>query len=64
MRRLMQALFEDEALAAQAAEIGGAILVARSLRLTEIAAKMRGKAHAAYQRIQRFLRRVDPRQAL
>ena len=64
MRRFMQALFDDEAVAAQAAEIGGAILAARSLRLTEIAAKMRGKAHAAYKRIQRFLRRVDPRQVL
>lgn len=64
MRRFMQALFDDEAIAAQAAEIGGAILAARSLRLTEIAAKMRGKAHAAYKRIHRFLRRVDPRQVL
>jgi len=64
MRRFMQALFDDEAVATRVAEIGEAILAARSLRLTEIAAKMRGKAHAAYKRIQRFLRRVDPRQAL
>jgi len=30
MRRFMQALFDDEAVATQAAEIGGAILEARS----------------------------------
>jgi len=50
----MQALFDDKA---QAAEIGVAILT----RLTEIAANL---AHAACKRIQRFLRRVDPRRAL
>lgn len=64
MRRFMQALFDDKTAAKEAARIGDAILKARSLRLTEIAAKMRGSADAAYKRIQRFLRRVDPRQVL
>lgn len=64
MRRFMRLLFDDEAIADQAAEIGQAILAARSLRLTEIAAQMRGKSAAAYKRIQRFLRKADPRQVL
>ncbi|MGC8873274.1 MAG: transposase, partial [Chloroflexia bacterium] len=64
MRAFMQALFDDETEAEQAAEIGEAILAARSLGLTEIAAKMRGSLAAAYKRIQRFLRRVDPREVL
>jgi hypothetical protein len=64
MRGFMQALSEEETLAAQAAEIGQALLDARSLRWTEIAARMPGRFHAAYKRIQRFLRRADPRPAL
>jgi hypothetical protein len=64
MQRFLQALFGDRSMAAQAAEIGRAILAARSLRRTEVAAKMKGKAEAAYKRIQRFLRRVDPRPVL
>jgi hypothetical protein len=64
MRAFMQALFADTTLAAQAAEIAQALLAAGSLRLTDIAAKMRGSFHAAYKRIQPFLRRVDPRPAL
>lgn len=63
-RPLMQALLENEALAAQAAEIGQALLDACSLRRAAIAARMRGSFHAAYQRIQRFPRRADPRPAL
>jgi hypothetical protein len=43
MQRFLQALFGDRDMAAQAAEIGRAILAARSLRQTEVAAKMRGK---------------------
>ncbi len=39
MRQFMQALFEDETIANKAAEMGQAILAARSLHLTEIAAK-------------------------
>lgn len=64
MRRFMELLFDDKRAANQAAEIGQAILAARSLRMSEIAAKMKGKSAAAYKRIQRFLRRTDPRQVL
>lgn len=64
MRQFMQALFEDETMANKAAEIGQAILAARSLRLTEIAAKMQGSSDASYKRIGRFIRQADPRQAL
>jgi hypothetical protein len=64
MRQFMQALFDDETMADKAAEIGQAILAARSLRLTEIAAKMKGSSDASYKRIGRFIRQADPRQAL
>lgn len=64
IRPFMQCLFDDQTTANKAAEIGQAILAARSLRLTEIAAKMRGSSDAAYKRIQRFIQRADPRQAL
>ncbi len=64
MRQFMQALFDDETMANKAAEIGQAILAARSLRLTEIAAKMKGSSDASYKRIGRFIRQADPRQAL
>ncbi|MEO0133015.1 MAG: transposase [candidate division WOR-3 bacterium] len=60
----LQSLFDDPSTASKAAEIGEAILSARSLRLTEIAAKMRGSSAASYKRIQRFLHQADPRQAL
>ncbi len=64
IRQFMQALFDDETTANKAAEIGQAILAARSLRLTEIAAKMKGSDEASYKRIGRFIRQADPRQAL
>ena len=64
MRQFMQALFDDETMANKAAEIGQAILAARSLRLTDIAAKMKGGSDANYKRIQRFIQQSDPRQAL
>ncbi|MEJ5200711.1 MAG: transposase [Anaerolineales bacterium] len=60
----MQHLFDDHTSAGKAAEIGQAILAARSLRLTEIAAKMKGSSAASYKRIQRFTHQADPRQAL
>jgi hypothetical protein len=60
----MQALFDDETQANKAAEIGQAILASRSLRLTDIAAEMKGNSDASYKRIGRFLRQTDPRQAL
>ncbi|MEM4203124.1 MAG: hypothetical protein QXS54_03545 [Candidatus Methanomethylicaceae archaeon] len=55
MRLFMQQFFDDETTAAKAAKIGQAMLAARSLRLIEIAAKMRGSSAAGYKRIQRFL---------
>lgn len=62
--RFMAQLFDEVGISRQAAEIGDAILAARSLRLTAIARKMRGKSDASYKRIQRFLKAADPRQAL
>ena len=64
LRPFMQSLFDDEATANKAAEIGQAMLAARSMRLTEIAARLRGSSDASYKRIQRFLQQSDPRQAL
>jgi hypothetical protein len=64
MGRFMQALFDDQTTANKAAEIGQAMLAARSLRMTDIAAKMKGNSEANYKRIQRFVKPVDPRQAL
>lgn len=57
-------MFDDDDAARQAAEIGQAILSARSLKMTEIASYMEGKSEAAYKRIQWFLNRNDPRLAL
>ena len=42
MQRFLQALLGDRNIAAPAAEIGRAVRAARSLRQTEVAAKMRG----------------------
>ena len=60
----VRAIFDEEEAAKQAAEIGQAILAARSLRMTDIASQMQGNGPAAYKRIQRFLKRNDPRQVL
>jgi predicted nucleic acid-binding protein len=49
--KFMQGLFDEEMTAHKAAEIGQAILAARSLRLTDIAAQMRGTSDASYKRI-------------
>ncbi len=64
IQRFMQYLFDEEDKAKSAAEIGQAILAARSIRPTDIAAQMQGKGEASYKRIQRFLKGTDPRQAL
>jgi Transposase DDE domain len=64
MRSFMRVLFDDERTADKAAEIGEAILAARSIRLTEIARHLRGSSDAGYKRIQRFLKQCDPRQGL
>ncbi|MBT0160981.1 transposase [Candidatus Bathyarchaeota archaeon A05DMB-2] len=63
-RDFMEELFDDAEEAKQAGEIGAAILEARSLRLTDIAAEMEGESAAGYKRIQRFLGKADPRAAL
>jgi hypothetical protein len=53
IRRFVQALFDEEPTANQAAEIGQAMLAVRSLRLTDIAAKMRGSRDASYGQVQK-----------
>lgn len=60
----MAELFDDDESAERAGEIGTAILAARSLRMTDIAVEMEGESAAGYKRIQRFLRKADPRLAL
>ena len=60
----VRVLFDDGEVANQAAEIGQAILEARSLRMTDIASHMKGNSEAAYKRIQRFLKGNDPREIL
>jgi hypothetical protein len=60
----MAELFDEADIAEQAGEIGEAILAARSVRLTDIAVEMEGESAAGYKRIQRFLKRADPRLAL
>ena len=62
--KFMQHLFDEDESAKRAAEIGEAILAARSIRLTDIAAQMSGKSEASYKRIQRFLKVTDPGEAL
>ncbi len=57
-------LFSNIKAAWQVGEIMEGIMAARSLRLSEIAAKMPGQETASYKRIQRFLRDNDPQEAL
>lgn len=57
-------LFDTPASVKAGAEILRAILRARSARWTEIAVKMRGSEAAAYKRLQRFMKQVDPREVL
>lgn len=64
LERFAAYLFDDPREAAQAADILAGILRARSARLSEIAAQMRGSFAAAYKRLQRFLQHTDPRQVL
>ena len=60
----MAELFDDVEEAERAGEIGGAILAARSLRMTDIAVEMEGESAAGYKRIQRYLGKADPRTGL
>jgi len=64
LSRFMQEIFDEKGKAKKAAEIGEAILKARSLRLTDIAAQMTGNSDANYKRIQRFLMGSNPVEAL
>ncbi|HVP41625.1 MAG TPA: hypothetical protein VMS95_06705, partial [Candidatus Krumholzibacteriaceae bacterium] len=63
-QEFMAELFDEAEIAERASEIGAAILEARSLRLTDISVEMEGESAAGYKRIQRFLKRADPRLAL
>lgn len=64
IRRFMEMIIDDQQAVRSAAEIGQAILTARSLRLTDLSVKMKGKPAACYKRIQRFLKGNDVREAL
>ena len=64
IRKFMGNLFDDNQTVLQASEIGQAIMAARSLRLTDLCVKMKGKPMACYKRIQRFLKGNDTREAL
>ncbi|MEM3658596.1 MAG: hypothetical protein QXQ66_09330 [Candidatus Hadarchaeum sp.] len=64
MVQFLQTFFDNETEAKQAAEIGEAVLAARSLHPTESAVKMPRRPDAAYRRNQRFLQGVDPREVL
>lgn len=63
-QEFMAELFDEAEIADRAGEIGAAILEARSLRLTDISVEMEGESAAGYKRIQRFLKKADPRLAL
>ena len=60
----MRYLFDDEKLARRGSEIIQALLEAQSPRLTQIAEKMSGKSERCYKAIQRFVDKVDLKQAL
>ena len=62
--KFMQAIFDEQETADKATEIGQAMLTARSLRMTDIAAQMRGSSAASYKRLQRFIKQADPQTAL
>ena len=59
-----QQLFSDHKTANQASQIIAGIMEACSPRLSEIAAKMPGKAEASYKRLQRFLQENEPQAIL
>ena len=59
-----QQLFSDHKTANQASQIIAGIMEACSPRLSEIAAKMPGKAEASYKRLQRFLKENEPQAIL
>jgi len=57
-------LMDDEELVEKGAKITKALLEARSPRITDISEKMAGKSSSRYKEIQRFLNKVDLKQAL
>jgi len=60
----VEQVFCDEKTVQQASEIIRGILESRSPRISDIAARMSGGEAASYKRVQRFLEREDPQQAL
>jgi hypothetical protein len=62
--QFMQQIFDNEKEARQATEIGQGILKAKSVRLTDVAAHMKGTGEGDYKKIQRFLKTTDPREVL
>ena len=57
-------LFTDPKAAEQAGQIMKGIMVARSPRVSDIAANMPGSEAASYKRVQRFLQHNEPQEAL
>jgi hypothetical protein len=57
-------LFADPKAAEQAGQIMKGIMVARSPRVSDIAANMPGSEAASYKRVQRFLQHNEPQEAL
>jgi hypothetical protein len=57
-------LFVDRKTAKHGSEIIQGILESRSPRISDIASRMEGGEAASYKRVQRFLEKEDPRQAL
>jgi len=60
----VEQIFSDRKTVHQASEIITGILETRSPRISDIAARMPGGEAASYKRVQRFLKKEDPRQAL
>lgn len=63
-RRFLRYLLDDEDLIEKGARITKALLEAQSPRLTDISEKMPGNHNSRYKEIQRFLKKVDLKQAL
>lgn len=64
LQEFVHNLFDRPDIARKAALIINAILEARSPRLSDLSHKLPGKPDANYKMMQRFLAKVDPRQAL
>lgn len=63
-REFMRYLFDDERLVQKGSTVVTALLEAQSPRLSNIAEKMPGHSHSCYKAIQRFLSKIDLKQAL